>query len=223
MSKADEFACEILISYKADINWVDRNGKTCLDLAWENNFQPGLQMLLVNGFVLYESDPKMKELIIYACKSGNHLLLKELFRRRIIINEEDPDGNSLPMTTYKWGHYSMCQSLLEEYNLTEIINKTNKKGETLLIMMVIRNDCQSIQLLLRRFQGQLDFDTCDKDGRTALTYAVLNDNYQIAEILLGKKATINTADIVRLTLAILDSQRGVGLGLVWENSDILRG
>lgn len=186
-----------MISYKADINWVDNSGKTCLDVAWANNFQPGLQMLLLNGFVLYESDPKMKELIIYSCKTGNRGLLAELFRRRIIINEEDSEGNSLPMTCYKWGHYTMCHSLLEEYNLKEVINKNNKKGETLLIMMVTRNDFSSLGLHLRKFKEELDFEICDKDGRTALCYAVLNSNYQIAETLLVHRASINSADIVR--------------------------
>ena len=71
----------------------------------------------------------------------------------------------------------------------DLINKTNNNQQTPLTVAVILGNLEAAQLLLL---SNCDLHLTDKNGHSALDYAVINNSIQLAKLLVTDKVVLNT-------------------------------
>ena len=108
------------------------------------------------------------------------------------VNALNDDGNSpLIIACYK-GNYEVADYLIKK---VKDINYASAMG-TALMAATVKNDAAIVKLLL---ENNADPDGTDKNGTTALHYAVNFKCYEIAELLITHHANVKLTDIRKQT------------------------
>lgn len=98
----------------------------------------------------------------------------------------------------------LAAPLVATNSLAQTVNGGDNRGLDLLAA-IKAGDHQSAQLLL---DGISNADASEPDGTTALHYAVLNSDIELARDLLGKKANVNVRSRYGITPIYLAAQNG---------------
>lgn len=117
-----------------------------------------------------EQDKNGKTALMIATESNNHQLGMELLKAGADTDKQDKDGKTALM-----------------YAAERIFNETNLNFYDNQPYRIIKFDDIGIELL----KADADIDKQDKDGKTALMYAYIHENYLFAEILLDYGADVN--------------------------------
>ena len=188
-------AVEVLLAHKADVNAIDKNGKTALHHVAD-----------------------CKERTIESCET-----IKLLIKRQVNINAQDCLGNTALFYATKNKGFQIIQALLDaKVNVflqnsnkisdlavvlktieAEIIGCNKESADIItnilrqivalnpqykLINLVIKHDlCNVLKKLILLFKEKtikIDLDQQDAEGNTALHHAILNRNENIIKILL---------------------------------------
>lgn len=92
------------------------------------------------------------------------------------------------------------------------INGRNCRNSTALTIAAEWDNFKGVRLLLSRGSGHIDVDAMDDDGMTALMWACINDNKDIAEALINAGASINTMGRLGPTAGMLGSEASATVG-----------
>ncbi|OHS98735.1 hypothetical protein TRFO_08746 [Tritrichomonas foetus] len=127
----------------------------------------------------------------YACKKGNckiATILYQYFGNIVISNESRSIGLSM---LYALNSHSMdiVRLLLsfESFSINDIIETS--EDQNTLIYACSKNLNDFIQIILEH--PKIDYNTIDYNGKTALHYAIENENIAIIEMLLQNSSNIN--------------------------------
>ena len=191
----------LLVERGADINAVDKNGKTPLHLLIQNGSSPEL----IEEFITLGADPNLRD---YEGKLPSELttdreILKALNYKpfsRFNCHIKCKNKDSLTQESADYFGKRLCFSIgydlfdkAEDWiwqgaNLNYIDPQTKKSP---LIMAVIKGNKRLVQLLL---EGGADVSIKDVYGATAVHHAAETGNIEIMKILIARGADVKALD-----------------------------
>jgi len=185
----------ILKYKKIDSTFVSKkhsNGETILMAAilrGYNRFSKLLVRSTTNPEDLYISDKEGRNSLFYAVFMNNHDLIQEILSKSTIVEKKDNYGRTAIFIAVHKGNLKSIR-LLEHAGMN--MNSIDNNGMTPL-MYAIQKRCDSviIDFLLSK---STNIDTQDKDGRTALFYAIDNNDISTTKSLMKFGASINLPD-----------------------------
>lgn len=146
----------------ANINLPDKDGKTALMIAAENGNHDILKVLLRNGANVFLKDKKGETALNLASKNKRSAIFYRLAAAMKMPNPQPISG----------------------------VKKTadNAKNPTALMIASQDGDLAELKRLIK---SGAKIDETDTDGKTALFYAILNDEIFAAQTLIAAKANVN--------------------------------
>ncbi|EAY13502.1 ankyrin repeat protein, putative [Trichomonas vaginalis G3] len=219
--------CQYLIDHGADINSIDRDGKTALHHAAENSCVEIAKLLISKGIDIKARNHNGKTALHSAANRNNKEILEYLITHGIDINARDNEGKSTL-------HYATSKSLLsifealishgadinakdndgqsvlhdatKSYNTNVIetlvsygvdMNAKDLHGMTPLLTAAKNNSLDVMKTLIK---NGADIHAKNNEGQTALHLVAHNHNFDnIVEFLISNGADINTKNIKGLT------------------------
>lgn len=146
----------------ANVNLPDKNGKTALMLAAENGNHDIVKALLRNGANVFLKDKKGETVLSLAIKNNHSAIFYRLAAAMKIPNPQPISG----------------------------VKKTADSSKNPTALMIAAQD-GNLAELKRLIKSGAKIDEVDADGKTALFYAILNDEIFAAQTLLAAKANVN--------------------------------
>ena len=194
-----------------DPNFPDKSGTTPLIYAAENN-ESELVTLLLYGIKnptlekgkktfkfaaanINLPDKNGKTALMIAAENGNHDIVKTLLRNGANVFLKDKEGEtalSLARKNNRSAIFYRLAAAMKMPNSQAIsgAKKTadNSKNPTALMIAAQNGDLVELKRLIK--EGA-KIDETDADGKTALFYAILNDEIYAAQTLIAAKADVN--------------------------------
>lgn len=146
----------------ANINLPDKNGKTALMIAAQSGNQEIVKTLLRNGANVFLKDKKGETALSLANKNNRSAIFYRLTAAMKMPNLQTISG----------------------------VKKTpdNSKNPTALMLAAQNGDLAELKRLIK---SSAKIDETDTDGKTALFYAILNDEIYAAQILIAANVNVN--------------------------------
>ncbi|MCQ2610452.1 MAG: ankyrin repeat domain-containing protein [Treponema sp.] len=189
---------KLLVEYHADLNHKDMYGDTVLHVASMINLGTDiLDFLVTNG-----ADVNIRN------RKGNTALstaVEHEFKEQITfyvnhgadIHAED-SNHETPLTRVLKNEKGLFESMVTKAN----VNSVDSKGNTPLLIAIISDaSYEKIEYIVNL---DANVNSRNRDGNSALYYAVLKNDQKVGELLLSKNANIfasNTQDVSPLRLA----------------------
>ncbi|XP_037001545.2 2-5A-dependent ribonuclease [Artibeus jamaicensis] len=207
---------KLLLSKGAQVNERDHHGFTAfMEAAWYGKVE-ALRFLYENGAEVnlgretMEDQKKLKKggatALMDAAKKGHVEAL------RILLDEMGADVNACD----NMGRSALIHALANlkksdvAMNIAHLllahganINVRGEKGKTPLILAVENDHLNVVKMLLE--QEHIEIDDTDREGKTALLWAVELQRTEIAELLCSKGARTDCGDLLRLARRCYDS------------------
>jgi len=200
---------KVLISNNLDINMKDKDEKTCLIYAIENDNEPIIQYLLDNNASIKDVNNNI-DVMESIIKNGNLSLLKILIKNHLDINEKDKFNHTLLNYSINFGKEDMMNYLIQcnadFYNIKDkvkIMDTIFKSNNLNLLKSIINNHYineileeiiqkNRIDLLKLLIANGLDINKKYENGKTILIYALEKRNITIVHYLIGCNADVNS-------------------------------
>jgi len=171
----DEARMRSLISEGADVNAIDKNGKTALHLAAPIGRYSMVKFLVDAGANIYLKDNAHKTALVYAIEK-NHIkviiYLSQKANEKPLIVEDKEDL----FTAAKAGDMDYVAYYLSRHD----INDVNEDGKTALH---IASEAGKLEIAAFLLNLGANVKLLDHDGRTALNYAKLSGNKELVKLL----------------------------------------
>jgi len=205
----------LLIAAGANVKAADRYGITPLTLAATNGSAPLLEMLLAAGADPNTTLPEGETVLMTAAHTGNPDAIKVLLAHHADVNAKEKTmgetalmwaaaenhpaavaerisadasinahSTVLGLTPFKWVTSGMVSTTLP------------RGGWTPLMYAARQNALQAARVLA---DGHADLNALDPDGTTALTIAIINAHFDLANMVLEKGANPNVGDETGMT------------------------
>ena len=180
-----------------DINHRDNDGNSALLHAVKNDHLETAQLLLESGSDVNVCDNDTGQTpLIAAINANNILMIKHLIKYHKMtganINQRDSnDCNAL--------YYAVQNEQLKTVHLlcslgadVNIGDKTT--GQSPLILAINANNESMVKYLIENKANRLNIDQCDNKGYSALFYAINNEHFEFAQLLVESGADANICD-----------------------------
>ena len=186
-----------LLKLDYDVNIPDKFGNTPLFYAVENKDIEYYKALLNhNANANFINNKKMNPLF-YAIKSSNNNVLGNLVRKGADIDQKDIDGNT-PILFARYKNLSRSETELSKLGANpeaenenpEYNKKILSEQQERLYSAINDNDIDYIKKLI----WDMNPDLTNSKKQSPLHLAVLNNNVELAKILLDEGASINQPD-----------------------------
>jgi ankyrin repeat protein len=191
-------------SDKIYLNQRDRYGNTGFMLACERGHLDIVQQFLkpenIIQFKFNEKNYSGHTALMIACKENKLTIVQELLKPKYnLLNREykNKDASTAFILACQRGHLDIVQELLKPGHSAMIdINQLDSDGKTALMIACERGHLNIAQEFFKR-EYELDLITrnqTDNHGRSALHYAVINENKEMVEFLLRENASLSIKD-----------------------------
>ncbi len=141
---------------------------------------------------IIEEGPELRPLLA-AASSGDVLKLNKLLIQGVDLNECGWDGQTSLWLAAQCGHVQAVQILSKE--CTVHVNAACTNGVTPLMIATFYGHDEIVKLLLR-LRFDLNVNSSDIQGRTALWYASREGNVNLVNLLLGYGASSNISNSI---------------------------
>ncbi|XP_059489715.1 uncharacterized protein LOC132204878 [Neocloeon triangulifer] len=189
----------LLVDSGADLSAVDRNGDDILHIECFNGQLENIQYLLCIDGVSVGKKGKNGKTALHNAASRGHIAVAEfLLSKGADVNARD-DDNATPLTYAAFiSNEKMCQLMVES---GADLSAVNSGGNDALHLACFNGKFENVQYLLGL--NGFDLGKKGKNGKTALHWAAIRDNIDVAEFLLSKGADVNARDDDNKTTLIL--------------------
>jgi uncharacterized protein len=157
-------------------------GIFALLIAASKNYLETVHLLVEFGANVNQSDIDGKTALIDAIQEQNIEIIQFLIENGADVNWAQYNGNylgSIPLEIAVSSGSSEIVNLLLESGANPHIN--SDYGITLLMLAASKPNIEIVDLLI---QQNIDINTLDNQGRSALSYAVINDHMEMAQYLV---------------------------------------
>lgn len=186
-----------LLKLDYDVNIPDKFGNTPLFYAVENKDIEYYKALLNHDANANFINNKKMNPLFYAIKASNNNVLGNLVRKGADINQKDIEGNT-PILVARYKNLSRSESELlklganpeSENENPEYNKKILSEQQQRLFSAINDNDIDYIKKLI----WDVNPDLTNSKKQSPLHLAVLNNNVELAKILLDEGASINQPD-----------------------------
>jgi uncharacterized protein len=223
--RSDLSTAERLVRAGAKVNAANRYGVTPLSLACINGDAPMIEMLLKAGADANSTLPEGETALMTAANTGNVAALKALLAHGATVNvTEGSKGQTALMWAVNRGHTAAAQALIEA---GADINARSKGKFSPMVFAVRGGRIEIVRLLLAKgvkpndviagaaFSAGVQGATTDSTSLVGL--AILNAQYNIAQLLLESGADPNPPDSRGSLLHTLAWMRRPGSPLAGSN------
>ncbi|CAD5216951.1 unnamed protein product [Bursaphelenchus okinawaensis] len=214
-----------------DCEWNEQNTKNeqvkqCLELATKSGILPIVE------FILNKTDVNVNlvDNMLIACSNGQLELVQYFLSKGVTLSKDQRyDGKSSLICAVESGSYDLVKSVLNGYDGD--VNKDLVDGtqQNALIVASKLGHIGLVDVLLGR---GVHINHQDVDGLTALSHAIINEQFSLASLLVNKKADINVVDNNGNTLlhllaihhnkSLVDRLLETGLQVDAKNNDGMR-
>jgi uncharacterized protein len=214
--RADDLeTVRLLLRAHAEVNAANRYGVTALSLAATNGNSAMLQALLDAGGDANTASPEGETVLMTAARTGSVEALKILAARGADVNARERWlGETALMWAAAENHPAAVQALIElgaDLNARSqpstfpraspaaenLITMTFPQGAWTPLMYAARQGALAAARVLA--EAGADLNATNRDGATAMTLAIVNGHYDLADLLLDKGADPDTPDAVGMT------------------------
>ena len=171
-----------------DVNQSDSQGRTALFYAAASGAMQPLRVLLGKGATVKHVD-QSKRMALHAAAGGGHSdVCEHLLEKGSPHSPEDEHGwTPLHLAAYHNSPDSVKALLAKQARL----EARGLRASTPLMLCLADDSVQCAELLL---QAGADPNSINRDGRTSLFSAVLNQSLQIVKALITHEVTVNRKD-----------------------------
>jgi len=130
------------------------------------------------------------------------LLFNELLDRKVDINCQDVEGNTVLMVAIQNKQTVIIDRLIEYPQVN--LNIMNNDGKTAVIIAYENQDINTLQKMIRSQKAEIN--TMDKDQNTLMILSLKDDNLELFDELLNYGADLNLKYVEGMTLLMLALQ-----------------
>ncbi|XP_026108921.1 fibronectin type 3 and ankyrin repeat domains protein 1-like, partial [Carassius auratus] len=191
--KSDELElCRVLQSIKVSVDVPDKLDFTPLMMAAMKGFTRGVQLLVNHGADVNRKNSSGKDSLMLACFHGHLDVVKFLRSCGASWSSQDRSGCCALHWAAAGGHLPLLQYLIQDG--CEVDVRDGASWTPLMIVSVITGDTAAASLLIT---AGADVNLQDRNGKTPLMVAVLNNYERLVKVLLENGADPNIQNQVR--------------------------
>ena len=143
--------------------------------------------------LLEESTPKATiDNLINAVYGRRESLVIDLITQGVDVNGVNADGDTPLSTAIESGNHKMIQLLLKEGS--NVNHKLKQEKMNLLMYAIDKQGSRSSTTIKTLLKAGIQIDARDKDGKTALIYAAINDDSNTLRTLIKAGANLKAHD-----------------------------
>ena len=167
---------EPLLKHGADPNFCSQGGRTALHYTAVNNTREAAKILLKNNADINKANEEGSALHIATRETNDDVALLFMENPKIDFFATDSEGNTFLHISIQYGAYNIFQKFFTDYEngvyeslkISELLNKTNQSGNTLLHEAEINKRLSISQFLMQNAEKyNLNVSAKNKDGFTA--------------------------------------------------------
>ena len=193
---------ERLISDGANIKIKDRWGETALFIAAARGHKNILQMLIDKGADINATDHRDQSPLHQAVSNGNKDIVALLIANNVDINPENKTGQT-PLDIIMNRPERQISRNQNYADIRELLIANGAEISSIHVAAQV-GDVNKVTAYLDRGK---DINAKDKNGRTALHIAVINNQKDIVGLLINRGANINAEDNRQITPIDLATRR----------------
>ncbi len=189
ISKRDVPAIERLLKHGVDVNLSATDGKTALMLAAQQGRLDLIRTLLDAGATVDITNTRGGTALMYAAVLGDTAPIKLLLARGSAVNTQSSTGWTALMIAAVMGHDALVRLLLDQganAGLADIY------GWTPLMRATYEKRLHVVRMLLT--SKSVNVNARNDNGATALHYAALRNQFEIAQLLIANGADLLAKD-----------------------------
>ncbi|KAG1692623.1 Ankyrin repeat domain-containing protein 50 [Nymphon striatum] len=214
---------EALILRGADVEVIDRNGQTALNLASRQGDVSIVTILLNSGKANPDqADNEGWTPLRSAAWGGNTKVVEALLEHGAQVENADSDGRTALRAAAWGGHDDIVTKLLEH---NAVVNNVDNEGRTALIAAAYMGHAEIVEHLLN---NEAEINHEDADGRTALSVAALcapasEGHSSVVNLLLERGSEVDHKDhdgMTPLLVAAFEGHREVCELLLESDADV---
>lgn len=214
----NEYNFKYLVENGANINQVDKDGKTPLIIAIDKRINEIVIYLIDKGANIDQEDNDGNTALFHSVMTGNYDITKHILERGASLNIKNKKGETPIMIAFEKRYNRIAKLLLgygadvnqKDKNERSIlftyfergsyemikyfiehgadINKTDSNGDTLLILS---SKFEKEELVKSLIDHGADINHENNEGCTALTYSLLNKNETLVKYMVDNGISVN--------------------------------
>jgi ankyrin repeat protein len=172
------------------LNIIDNNGQTPLMLAAKYGFKDIVNLILTKSTNIDTQDIKGNTALMLASLAIDKMsieIVNTLIEKGANIQLRNNNGNTALMCACSRGHLDIATIFIHKGDDLSLVNN---KGNTALMLFVTDTKTSNIDIFLNSTNLESWINTKNKDGESALTLAIENNNSNFEKIL--NESDINT-------------------------------
>lgn len=172
------------LDFGLDIDAVDSDGYSPLDVAFEFASERVISTLMSRGAKLVENDDR-KSALHFACERGFEDIAQQLLKLGVNIHAKTPEGRTVLHSAILGGNENLVLLFLQR-GLSAL-----DRGEDNKTSLHYAAEQVNVKIVQEMLKQGINMDDKDTAGETALSLATRKSNNRVAQLLLERGANVD--------------------------------